>query len=142
MSGRELLQAIIDGRLPQPPISEPLLFRLVEVGDGFAAFEGDPAPQLLNPMGTVHGGWALTLIDSAAACAGHSLLPAGSGYTTIETKCNFSRPIKTDSGRVRAEGRVVSQGRQIISAQAQLLAQDGRVLAHGTSTLMVLAGKR
>jgi len=142
MSGKELLQAIIDGRLPQAPISKTLMFRLVEVGDGFAAFEGDPAPHLLNPMGTVHGGWALTLIDSVAACAGHSLLPAGSGYTTIETKGNFSRPITQDTGRVRAEARVVSQGRQIISSQALLLAQDGRVLAHGTSTIMVLAGGR
>jgi uncharacterized protein (TIGR00369 family) len=140
LSGRELLQAVIDGRLPQSPISEVLSFWLVEVGDGFAAFEGDPGPHLFNPMGTVHGGWALTLIDSVAACAGYSLLPAGSGYTTIETKGNFSRPIRQDTGRVRAEARVVSQGRRIISSHAQLFAQDGRVLAHGTSTIMVLAG--
>jgi uncharacterized protein (TIGR00369 family) len=103
-SGKELLQAVIDGRLPQAPISKTLLFWLVEVGDGFAAFEGDLGSQLLNPMGTVHGGWALTLIDSAAACAGHSLLPAGAGYTTIETKGNFSRPITTDAGRERLGG--------------------------------------
>jgi len=141
MSGNEMLPAIIDGQLPQAPISKTLSFWLVEVGDGFAAFEGDPGPHLLNPMGTVHGGWALTLIDSVAACAGHSLLPAGSSYTTIETKGNFSRPITQDAGRVRAEARVVSQGRQIISSQAQLLGQDGRVLAHGTSTIMVLAGR-
>src|SRR5271166_292408 len=115
MSGRELLQAVIEGRLPQSPISEVLSFWLVEVGDGFAAFEGDPGPHLLNPMGTIHGGWALTLIDSVAGCAGHSLLPAGSSYTTVETKGNFSRPIMRDSGRVRAEARVVSRGRQIIS---------------------------
>jgi uncharacterized protein (TIGR00369 family) len=140
MSGREMLQAMIEGRLPAPPISQTLKFELVEVGDGFAVFEGEPGAHLLNPLGTVHGGWALTLIDSAAACACHSLLPAGSSYTTIETKCNFSRPIKPDTGRVRAEGRVVSQGRQIMSAQAQLLAQDGRVLAHGTSTIMVFSG--
>ena len=142
MSGKEFLQAITDGRLPQAPISKMLSFWLVEVGDGFAAFEGDPGPHLLNPIGTVHGGWALTLIDSVAACAAHSLLPAGSGYTTIETKGNFSRPITQDTGRVRAEARVVSQGRQIISSEARLLAQDGRVLAHGTSTIMVLAGGR
>src|SRR5271166_6650383 len=116
MGGKELLQAVIDGRLPQAPICETLSFRLVEVGDGFAAFEGDPGPQVLNPMGTVHGGWTLTLIDSATACAAHSLLPAGTRYTTIETKGNFSRPITQETGRVRAEARVVSQGRQIISA--------------------------
>jgi uncharacterized protein (TIGR00369 family) len=139
MTGKELLQAIVDGRIPQPPISRPMSFRLVEVGDGFAAFEGDPSSDLLNPMGSVHGGWALTLIDSAAACACHSLLPAGTSYTTIETKANFSRPIKPDTGRVRAEGRVISQGRQIMSSEARLIAPDGRVLAHGTSTIMVLA---
>jgi len=142
MSGKEMLLAVIDGKLPQPPIGKTLSFRLVEVGDGFAAFEGEPSVQLLNPMGTVHGGWALALIDSATGCACHSLLPPGTGYTTIETKVNFSRPIMADSGRVRAEGRVVSQGRRIISAQAQLLAHDGRVLAHGTSTIMVLESKR
>ncbi|MGO9018646.1 MAG: PaaI family thioesterase [Syntrophobacteraceae bacterium] len=142
MSGREMLQAIIDGRLPQAPISKTLSFWLVEVGDGFAAFEGDPGPHLLNPMGTVHGGWALTLIDSAAACACHSVLPPGSGYTTIETKGNFSRSITQDTGRVRAEASVVSRGRQIISSRAQLLTQDGAVLAHGASTIMVLAGGR
>jgi len=141
MSGREFLQGMIDGRLPQPPIAQPLTFRIVEVGDGFAVFEGDPGPHLLNPMGTVHGGWALTLIDSVTGCAALTLLPPGSAYTTVETKANFSRPIKPDTGRVRAEGRVVSAGRQIISAQAQVLAQDGRVLAHGTSTLLVLTLK-
>src|SRR5271170_6644492 len=99
MSGKEMLLAVIDGKLPQPPIGKTLSFRLVEVGDGFAAFEGEPSVQLLNPMGTVHGGWALALIDSATGCACHSLLPPGTGYTTIETKVNFSRPIMADSGR-------------------------------------------
>jgi uncharacterized protein (TIGR00369 family) len=142
LSGKEALQAMIDGRLPPPPIAKTLSFWLVEVGDGFAAFEGDPGPQLLNPLGTVHGGWALALIDSATGCACHSLLPPGTTYTTIETKVNFSRPIMPDSGRVRAEGKVVSKGRRIISSQAQLLSSDGRVLAHGTSTIMVLEGGR
>lgn len=142
MSGREFLQAIVDGRLPQAPISEAMSFWIVEVGDGFAAFEGAPGPHLLNPAGGVHGGWALTLIDSVAGCAGHSLLPAGTGYTTIETKGNFARPITKDTGRVRAEGRAISQGRQIISAEARVLGPDGRVLAHGTSTLLVLGGAK
>lgn len=142
MTGREMLDAIIDGRLPQAAISQTLSFWLVEVGEGTAAFEAEPGPQLFNPMGTVHGGWALALIDSATGCAGHSLLPAGVGYASIETKANFSRPITGDTGRVRAEGRVVAQGRQIISAEAWVRARDGRVLAHGTSTMMVLgAGK-
>src|SRR5271168_2054950 len=79
-SGKEILQAIIDGRLPQAPISETMSFWITEVGDGFAAFEGEPGQHLLNPMGSVHGGWALTLIDSVGGCAGLSLLPAGSAY--------------------------------------------------------------
>jgi uncharacterized protein (TIGR00369 family) len=142
MSGKAVLQAIVDGHLPQPPISKTLDFWLAEVGDGFAAFEGDPAPHLLNPMGVVHGGWALTLIDSVTACAAYSLLPAGVAYTTVETKGNFSRPITPATGRVRAEGRVVNQGRQIITSEARVLSADGRVLAHGTSTLLVLPGQR
>ncbi|CAG2157298.1 PaaI family thioesterase [Cupriavidus numazuensis] len=142
MSGKAVLEAIIDGRLPQPPISQILGFRLTEVGDGFAVFEGDPGTHLFNPMGTVHGGWALTLIDSATACAANSVLPAGTGYTTVETRGNFSRPIKADTGRVRAEGRVINQGRQIITAEARVLAADGRILAHGSSTLLVLASAK
>src|SRR5271154_3893789 len=102
MSGKEMLQAVIDGRLPHATISKTLSFWLVEVGDGFAAFEGDTGPHLLNPMGTVHGGWALTLIDSAAACAAQSLMPPGFSSTTIETKANFSRRITLETGRVRA----------------------------------------
>src|ERR1700676_1712467 len=101
-TGREFLQAIIDGELPQPPIAQTMSFWITEVGDGFAAFEGEPAEHLLNPMGGVHGGWALTLIDSAAGCAGLSLLPPVHGFATIETKANFSRPIGKDTGRVRA----------------------------------------
>ena len=142
MTGRQILQAIIDGRLPQAPISQHLTFWIKEVGDGFAVFEGEPGPHLLNPMGGVHGGWALTMIDSVGGCAAHSLLPAGVGYTTIETKGNFSRPITAQTGRVRAEGRVVAQGRQIISAEARILGPDGKVLAHGTTTVLVLGGTK
>jgi uncharacterized protein (TIGR00369 family) len=141
-TGREILQAIVDGKLPQPPICETLSFRLVEVGEGFAAFVGEPGRHLLNPMGGVHGGWALTLIDSAGSCAGLSVLPAGCGYATIETKGNFTRPITKDTGRIRAEARVVGQGRQIVSAEARVMGPDGKVLAHGTSTLLVLADAR
>jgi uncharacterized protein (TIGR00369 family) len=138
LSGRELLQGMIEGRFPAPPISEPLTFWLTEVGEGTAVFEGEPGGHLLNPMGIVHGGWTMTLIDSAAGCAAHTLLPAGVGYTTVETKVNFSRAIRADTGRVRCEGRVIAKGRQIISAEAVVKGQDGRVQAHGTSTLLVL----
>ena len=141
MTGRDVLQAIVDGRFPQPPICERLHYWMVEVGDGFAAFEGDPADDILNPMGTVHGGWALTLIDSVTGCAGYTTLPTGVGYTTVETKSNFSRPITRKTGRVRAEGRVVAAGRQVISAEGWVKSVEGKVLAHGTSTLLVLNPK-
>ena len=142
LTGREFLQAIIDGRLPAPPIARTLSFALVEVGDGSVAFEGDPGEDALNPLGVVHGGWALTLIDSVTGCAAQSTLPAGVGYTTVETKANFTRPISTQTGRVRAEGRVVGQGRTIISAEGRIVDRGGRLLAHGTSTLLILRPER
>lgn len=138
LTGREHLQAIIDGLLPAPPIARTLSFTLIEVGDGVALFEGLPGPELLNPLGTVHGGWALTLIDTVTGCAAHSTLPAGVGFASIETKANFSRAIRAETGAVRAEGRVVSRGRSIISAEGRIVDAQGRVLAHGTSTVMVL----
>ena len=140
LTGRAFLQAMLDGQLPAPPIAETLSFWLTEIGDGVAIFEGAAGPHLLNPLGIVHGGWALTLIDSASGCAAHTLLPVGSSYTTIETKANFSRAITKDTGRVRAEGRAVSRGRRIISCEARVVDATGRLLAHGTSTLMVLPG--
>jgi uncharacterized protein (TIGR00369 family) len=141
-TGRQIMQAIIDGEVLAPPIADTLSFWLVEVGDGYAVFEGETGPHLLNPLGGVHGGWALTLIDSAAGCAGHTLLPPNVGYATVETKANFTRPITATTGRVRAEGRVVSRGRQIITAEARVLDSAGRVLAHGTSTMIVLGGAK
>ena len=138
MTGRELLDAIAAGRLPQAPIAKALNFRIVEAGDGFVAIEGEPTADLLNPLGTVHGGWALTLIDSATGCAAQTLLDRGVLYTTVETKANLSRAIRPDTGRVRAEGRVITRGRQIMTSEARIMDGQGRILAHGTSTLMVL----
>ena len=138
LSGRELLDGMIAGRFPAPPIAKTLGFLLVEVGDGTAVFEGKPSAQFLNPLGSVHGGWALTLIDSATGCAVHSQLHAGVGYTTVETKGNMTRAIHPDDGTVRCEGRVLSLGRQIATAEARLLSEDGKLLAHGTSTLIIL----
>lgn len=137
-SGLEFLRGMIDGRFPAPPIAQTLGFLLVEVGPGRALFEGRSSPSLLNPLGMVHGGWALTLIDSAAGCALHTELEAGIGYTTIETKVNFVRPIAPDGGLVRCEGRVLSRGRQIATAEASLESAEGKLLAHGTSTLIIL----
>jgi uncharacterized protein (TIGR00369 family) len=138
LSGLDMLRAMIAGDLPAAPIAEPLGFRLVEVEKGKAVFEGTPGPHLLNPLGSVHGGYALTLIDSACGCAVHTELDAGIGYTTVETKVNFTRAIDPAGGPVRCEGKVLSRGRQIATAEAQLRDAQGKLLAHGTSTLIIL----
>ncbi len=138
LNGREMLEAMLAGRLPAPTMARTLNFRLVEIGDGLAIFEGDPGPDLLNPLGSVHGGWAMTLIDSAAGCALHTQLLAGAGYTTVETKVNMTRAIHAEDGTVRCEGRVLSHGRQIATAEAKLTGRNGKLLAHGTSTLIIL----
>jgi uncharacterized protein (TIGR00369 family) len=142
LTGREILQAMLEGRLPGPMMAQTMGFKLVEVGDGFVVFEAKPGPHVMNPTGAVHGGWALALIDSVTGCAGHSTLPAGVGYASIETKVNFTRPIAPDAGTVRAEGRVVGRGRTIISAEGNIVDSRGRLLAHGTSTLMMLRPER
>jgi uncharacterized protein (TIGR00369 family) len=141
LTGREMLEAMLAGRLPAPPIARTMSFQLVEIGDGIAIFEGQPGPQLLNPLGGVHGGWALTLVDSATGCALHTRLPAGAGYATIETKVNMTRGIRPSDGTVRCEGKVVSQGRQVATAEARLTGADGKLLAHGTSTLMIFGAR-
>lgn len=138
LSGLEMIRKIMAGELPAAPIAEPLGFRLVEAESGMVAFEGTPGPHLLNPLGSVHGGYALTLIDSACGCAVHTELEAGVGYTTVETKVNFTRAIDPAGGPVRCEGRVLSRGRTIATADAYLRDESGRLLAHGTSTLILL----
>ena len=137
MSGIDLLRAMVAGELPAPPISQAFGFILAEVEPGRAVFEGRPGPHLFNPLGSVHGGFALTLIDSAAGCSVHTELGAGVGYTTVETKANMVRPVPSE-GLVRCEGRVLSRGRQIATAEAFLRTEEGKLLAHGTSTLIIL----
>ncbi len=137
-TGLEALRAMMAGDLPPPAIGVTMGFRLVEVAEGRAVFEGTPGPHLLNPSGAVHGGYALTLIDSAAGCALHTELDAGVGYTTVETKVNFVRPFIPAGGPTRGEGRVLSRGRTIAPADAHLYSDAGKFLAHGTSTLILL----
>jgi uncharacterized protein (TIGR00369 family) len=138
MSGLEAMRALIAGQFPAPSISQTLGFRLAEVDKGYAVFEGEPSERILNPLGIVHGGFALTLIDSACGCAAHTTLPAGVGYTTLETKANMVRAIKPDTGVLRCEGRVIAQGRTIITADAKLTDAAGKLYAHGASTLLVM----
>jgi uncharacterized protein (TIGR00369 family) len=137
MSGLELLQGMIEGRLPGPPIMKLLGFGLVEVGQGRAVFEGTPTLAHYNPLGTVHGGYAATLLDSCMGCSVHTTLPKGVGYTTLEFKISLVRPITAETGRIRAEGKVISGGRRIATAEGRLTDGGGRLLAHATTTCLV-----
>ncbi len=138
LSGLEAMRALIAGKFPPPSIAATLGFSLAEVEDGRAVFVGKPSERVLNPLGIVHGGWALTLIDSCTGCAAHTTLPAGVSYTSVETKVNFVRAIQVDTGELRAEGVVVARGRTIITAEGKLTDARGKLYAHGTSTLLVL----
>jgi uncharacterized protein (TIGR00369 family) len=140
-SGLEFLQAMVDGRHPQPPMAATLGFRLVEVAQGRAVFEGLPEFRHYNPIGTVHGGFAATLLDSALGCAVFSTMAKGETWTTLELKFNLVRPITKDTGPVRAEGRIVHRGRAVATADGDLRDQAGKLLAHASTTCMVFPAK-
>jgi uncharacterized protein (TIGR00369 family) len=138
MSGLELLQAIRDGRLPSPPIAKLLGFRLAEADTGHAVFEVVPGEQHYNPIGVVHGGLAMTLLDSAMGCAVHSHMPAGGGYTTLEAKTNLVRAITSKTGLLRAIGKTVHVGNRVATAEGRLVDAAGKLYAHATTTCIVL----
>jgi uncharacterized protein (TIGR00369 family) len=137
LSGLETLQALIAaGR--RPPIAQTLDFDLVEVSDGWAVFVGTPGIPAYNPIGTVHGGYAATLLDSACGCAVHSKLSASQAYTTLELKVAYHKAITVSTGPLRAEGRILSFGRRAAFAEASLKDAAGRLYATATSTLLVM----
>ncbi len=135
-SGLEVLQRMLAGELPAPPITAVLPFTLSEAEAGRVVFEGEPTAELLNPMGAVHGGFAMTLLDSAMTCAVISVLGAGEGCTTIETKVNFVRALMPSTGPVRAEARLIHGGARVATAEGRVLDTAGRIYAHGTSTCL------
>ena len=138
LSGMEVLQAIFAGELPAPPMGETLDFVPIRMEPGLAVFQGRPLRRHYNPQGTVHGGWFAALLDSAAGAAVHSTLDGGKGYTTLELKVNFVRPL-TDSVRlVRAEGKVISAGRQVATAEGRIVGPDGKLYAHATATCLLI----
>jgi uncharacterized protein (TIGR00369 family) len=139
--GLGFLQAIIIGTLPQPPISELLGFHLAEAENGRAVFEGMPQFSQYNPIGTVHGGIAATLLDSALGCAVFSTLHKGDTWTTLELKLNYVRPMTIDTGPVRAEGRVIHRGRTVATSEGDLKDRDGKLYAHATTTCMIFPAK-
>jgi uncharacterized protein (TIGR00369 family) len=140
-SGLEFLKAMVAGKVPQAPMAATLGFRLVDVTDGSATFEGLPEFRLYNPIGTVHGGFAASLLDSALGCAIFSTMAKGETWTTLELKLNLVRPLSKDTGLVRAEGRVIHRGRTLATSDGTLKDRAGKLYAHATTTCMIFPAK-
>jgi uncharacterized protein (TIGR00369 family) len=138
LSGLDQLRAMV-AENRQPPIGKTMDFSLIEVEEGRAVFEGNPDLRVYNPIGSVHGGYAATLLDSACGVAVHSKLAPGQAYTTLELKVSYLRGMTVDTGVVRAEGVVISMGRRVAFAEAKLTDASGKVLATATSTLLVMS---
>ena len=140
-SGLEFLIDMVEGRLPQPPMCATLGFHLAEASDGYARFDGVPEFRHYNPIGTVHGGFAATLLDSALGCAIFTTLAKGDAWTTLELKLNLVRPINKDTGTVRAEGRIIHRRRTVATAEGTFKDKAGKLYAHATTTCMVFPAK-
>jgi uncharacterized protein (TIGR00369 family) len=139
-AGIEALRALVEGRAAPPPIAVLMNIRLVEVAEGHAVFEGEPGEEHYNPIGSVHGGFALTIMDSALGCSIHTMLPAGVGYTTSDVQVRFIRGMTKDTGTVRCEGTALHVGRSTAVAEAKLYDRERRLLAVGTTTCAILRG--
>jgi uncharacterized protein (TIGR00369 family) len=139
MPGLQCMRAIMDGTLPPPPIARLLDFTITEVEEGRAVFAMEPAEWMYNPIGSVHGGIAATLLDSCMGCAVHTTLEAGVGYTTTDLQVRYIRGMGAGTGRVLAEGRVVHRGRRTATAEGRLFVEsDETLLAHGTTGCVIL----
>lgn len=137
--GIELFRRMIDDTLPGPPIAELLNFHVAEAEPGCVVFRGTPKRAFYNPLGSVHGGWAATIMDSALACAVHTTCKAGEAYTTVEFKVNLTRPIFEETGECACEGRIVHRGSRIATSEARLTDASGKLLADGTQTCLIMA---
>ncbi len=137
LSGLEFLRKVASGELPRPPISALMNFGVAEIEEGRAVFTAEPAEYHYNPIGVVHGGLAATLLDSAMGCAVHTTLPAGAGYTTLEIKVNFVRPLTAETGAVRCEARVIHVGGRTATAEGRVVDAGGKLYAHATTTCIV-----
>jgi len=137
LSGMEVFEAIFAGAVPPAPIGDTLDFVPIHVAAGEAVFQGRPQRRHYNPLGTVHGGWFATLLDSALGCAIHATLPAGKGFTTLELKVNMVRPLDERVPLVRANGKVIHAGRQVATAEGRIVGPDGKLYAHATTTCLI-----
>jgi uncharacterized protein (TIGR00369 family) len=135
--GLAFLRGMIEGRHPAPPFSKATGIVLVEAEENRVVFKGVPSPDFFNPIGTIHGGWTSAILDSAMACAVHTTLQPGQGYTTVEMKLNFVRPILPDLGEVACEGILVHRGGTLATSEGKLFDHKGRLLAHGTETCLI-----
>jgi len=140
-TGLEVMNAMLAGELPYPPIAETLDFGLIEVEFGRAVFQGTPKFRHYNPLGTVHGGWFATLLDSAVGCAVHTTMPVGKSYTTAELKINIVRPLSERIPLVRAIGTVIHGGNRMATAEGRLVGPDGKLYAHATTTCFIFEMK-
>jgi uncharacterized protein (TIGR00369 family) len=138
MTGLEQLRLVQSGAFTVPTIADLLGFAIVELEDGLVTFEMTPDARMLNPLGTIHGGISATLLDSAMACAVHSTLPTGSRYTTAQLNVHYLRAMTPDVGTVRATGTVIHRGRTQSTAEGRLVGPDGKLIAHGTTTCLIL----
>ena len=136
-TGLEMLQAILSGELPRPPIGDTLDFVPIRIDRGMAVVQGRPQRNHYNPLGTVHGGWFASVLDAALGCAVHSTLPQGKGYTTLELKVNIVRALTDAVPLVRAEGQLVHAGRQVATAEGRLVGSDGKLYAHASTTCLI-----
>jgi uncharacterized protein (TIGR00369 family) len=141
LDGLTFLRGLINGEYPAPPITQTLGFTLSEVDAGRAVFTGEPQFRHYNPIGTVHGGFAMTLLDSALACAIHTTLAKGETYTTLEIKVNLVRPLTQKTGIVSAEGRVIHRGRTVATSEGDIKDAGGKLYAHATTTCMIFPAK-
>jgi uncharacterized protein (TIGR00369 family) len=139
LSGLEQLRAIFDGSAGYDGIVQLMKLAPVHAEEGFVVFEGNPDKTVYNPIGSVHGGYAATMLDTVMGCAVHSRLKAGQGYTTLELKVAYHKALSAESGPVRAEGRVVSLGRRAGFAEGRLFDKNGALCATATSTLLVFS---
>ena len=142
LDGLSFVRGLIDGTFPAPPITQTLGFTLIEAEHGRAVFSGTPQMRHYNPIGTVHGGFAMTLLDSALGCAVHSTLSKGETYTTLEIKVNLVRPLTKDTGLVRAEGRIIHRGRTLGTAEGDIKDASGKLYAHASTTCMIFPAKK
>jgi uncharacterized protein (TIGR00369 family) len=140
LSGRDFLQAIADGELPPPPIASMLDFRIGEIGDGEIYFSVTPDESAYNPIGLVHGGLVCTLLDTVVGCAVHTTLPAGTGYTSIDLKVSYIRPIHAHTGEIHSRGWVTKSGRRVAFAEGDVRDGAGKLLATASSSLLIMPG--